>query len=205
VVGSAVNARLGTWQVPQACWPEADKLVSKKSAFPATAAADGEAGVEEDAPELASPPPPPPHPDRAAAINPYRTHLARFFETIRLHPAQVLNAPRLRLRLRMLSRIIRICNCELQCGRRPARSRATSSPGRVRGPARGRAPAPAGYGRSCTLPKVPGAPATCNRTPGLLVMMPLTSGCETPAGTTISTKPSPLTSATATSLACVTA
>ena len=203
MVGSAVNARLGTWQVPQACWPEADKLVSKKSAFPATAAADGEAGVEEDAPVLASPPPAPPHPDRAAAINPYRTHLARFFETIRPHPAQVLSAPR--LRLRMLSRIIRICNCELQCGSRPARWRATVVARESAGPARGRAPAPAGYGRSCTLPKVPGAPATCNRTPGLLVMMPLTSGCETPAGTTISTKPSPLTSATATSLACVTA
>src|SRR5580658_504687 len=59
VAGSAVKARLGTWQVPQLWLPEADKLVSKKSAFPATAAADGAAGAAAVLPALLPPPPQP--------------------------------------------------------------------------------------------------------------------------------------------------
>jgi hypothetical protein len=88
-----VKARLGTWQVPQLCCPEADKLLSKKNALPAVAAADGEASVGLDALEPVSPAPPP-HPDNAAATIALRSHLERSIETIRLHPARVLKVPR---------------------------------------------------------------------------------------------------------------
>jgi hypothetical protein len=40
VAGSPVYARDGTWHVPQACFPDADRLVSKNIAFPARAAKD---------------------------------------------------------------------------------------------------------------------------------------------------------------------
>jgi hypothetical protein len=76
--------------------------------LPAAAAADGEAGAALDGFKAVSPAPPP-HPDSAAASTAHRSHLEEFVETIRLHPAQVLDALR-QLRLRMLSRIIRICN-----------------------------------------------------------------------------------------------
>jgi hypothetical protein len=70
-LGSAVNARLGTWQVPQLCCPDAERLASKNSALPATAAAD--ALVVEEVPELVvedelCPSPPPPQPASAAVI-----------------------------------------------------------------------------------------------------------------------------------------
>src|ERR1700733_11927479 len=66
VAGSAVNARLGTWQVPQLCWPDADRLVSKKSALPATAAREGFAAGGTSAADSA---PPPPHADSAPAAS----------------------------------------------------------------------------------------------------------------------------------------
>jgi hypothetical protein len=40
VAGSPVYARDGTWHVPQDCFPDADRLLSKNIALPATAAAD---------------------------------------------------------------------------------------------------------------------------------------------------------------------
>ena len=40
VAGSPEYARDGTWHVPHACFPDADRLLSKNIALPATAAAD---------------------------------------------------------------------------------------------------------------------------------------------------------------------
>src|SRR5258708_4343949 len=54
VAGSPAKARAGTWQVPQDCRPEADKLASKNSALPATAA--GEATTGEGVVPLPLPP-----------------------------------------------------------------------------------------------------------------------------------------------------
>jgi hypothetical protein len=66
VAGSAVKAWLGTWQVPQAWTPEAERLVSKKIALPATLAADCAAGAGAG---VSSAPLPPPQPDSAPAAS----------------------------------------------------------------------------------------------------------------------------------------
>jgi hypothetical protein len=89
VAGKAVNARLGTWQVPQLCLPEADKLVSKKIALPARDASDCElagGGL------LASSPLPPPQldtPATAADAAAAQTHPRNFFDGIRSHPRKL--------------------------------------------------------------------------------------------------------------------
>jgi hypothetical protein len=84
VVPSAVKAWLGTWQVPQDWRPEADKLLSKKMALPATAASEtGGAAVLEV-------PSPPPHPASAAMASArlsVQLHRITFFDVIRIHPA----------------------------------------------------------------------------------------------------------------------
>ena len=57
------------------------------------------------------------------------------------------------------------------------------------------------YGRACSEPKVPGALAFCSSTPGAFGTMPLAGARAGPVPTMRSGNPSPLTSATATSLA----
>lgn len=77
--------------MPQLCLPEAERLVSKKSALPAATTAEVPVAPEAGEDALAPEPPLEPHPDNASATQ--GTHRARLcFDVIRIHPAQAVPA-----------------------------------------------------------------------------------------------------------------
>src|SRR3569833_4084090 len=91
VAGSAANAWLGTWQVPQLWAPEAERLLPMKSALPATAAAEAEASSAGGSAEELSPPQADRAPAPAIAVSTLqrRVHHSPPIALIRTVPTQV--------------------------------------------------------------------------------------------------------------------
>jgi hypothetical protein len=108
VAGSAVKARAATWQVAQDWRPEADRLTSEKIACPANAAADI---IEVAGGDVESVEPPPPHPlSESTAANQNAAWLHPFLSFEFIDPVLPRPWSASMMRVRMLSRMIRICN-----------------------------------------------------------------------------------------------